>query len=136
MAFRLGAVTDTQQIGTEPAVFVATGRRGAVPSEEARNVSLSATVAESGVVRQFELSYTRPYDGIPRRVTRTFQLRDVGETAVSRPPWFDRAADPDGDEETTATNETTTDADTADTGLSRWTVERRAVGVVGPHRVA
>jgi len=91
LAFQLGAVTDTQRIETDPAVFLVTGQRAVAPESDARNVSFSATVEESGVVRAFELSYTQPRDGAPRRVTRTFQVQAVGATPVSRPSWFARA---------------------------------------------
>lgn len=99
LAFRLGNVSDTQRIATDPAVFLVTGQRAAVPGSDVRNVSFSATVEESGVVRGFELSYTQPRDGAPRRVTRTFRLQAVGETPVSRPAWFDRATGTPADDE-------------------------------------
>jgi hypothetical protein len=122
LAFELGTVTDARRIQRDPTVFAVTGQRETAPAYDAHNVSLSATVDENGVVRGFELSYTQRRDGAPRQITRTFQLRRVGETAVSRPSWFERATDsPVGGDGTTETVTNGTATETATNGTTTET---------------
>lgn len=59
--------------------------------DDPRNVSLTATVTERGLVRSLSLRYVGTMDGEPVRVTRTVAYRDVGATTVERPPWLERA---------------------------------------------
>ena len=124
LAFELGTVTDARPIQRDPTVFAVTGQRETAPVFDARNVSLSATVDESGVVRAFELSYTQRRDGAPRQITRTLQLRRVGETPVSRPSWFGQATgspiggDDDGTTETATNGTATTETQTTETATT------------------
>lgn len=58
-----------------------------------RNVRLVATVREDGLVRSLSLRYAGVVDGEPVRVVRTVRYRNVGATAVERPPWFEKAVE-------------------------------------------
>lgn len=58
-----------------------------------RNVSLTATVTEQGLVASLSLRYVGTVNGERVRVVRTVSYSDVGATTVDRPPWFDRATD-------------------------------------------
>ena len=58
-----------------------------------RNVSLTATVTDEGLVRTLSLRYVGTIDGEEVVVSRTVAYRNVGATSVERPPWFDRATD-------------------------------------------
>lgn len=58
---------------------------------EPRNVSLTATVTEQGLVRSLSLRYVGTVEGERVRVVRNVTYHGVGETTVERPPWFDRA---------------------------------------------
>jgi len=58
-----------------------------------RNVSLTATVTDEGLVRSLSLQYVGTIDGERVIVTRTVAYRNVGATTVERPSWFDSAVD-------------------------------------------
>lgn len=57
-----------------------------------RNVSLDATVAETDLVRRFDLRFDRRVDGEWVTVSWYLAYEDVGSTKVERPPWFDRTS--------------------------------------------
>jgi hypothetical protein len=61
-----------------------------VGSGPVRNVTLRATISESGLVRQFHLQYERRVDGEWVTVTWNLTYENVGSTTVERPSWFDR----------------------------------------------
>ena len=53
---------------------------------------LRATVEASGLVREYRVRYTLRRPAAQNvTVTRRVAFRDVGETTVERPPWFDQA---------------------------------------------
>jgi hypothetical protein len=58
---------------------------------DVRDVRLTATVRQDGLVQLLTLRYVGEVDGTPVRVERTVRYRDVGTTAVERPPWFEKA---------------------------------------------
>jgi hypothetical protein len=60
------------------------------------DVTLGATVTESGLVRGFDLSYVTFLGNRSVRVDWSLRYRDVGNTSVDRPAWFDRAVDGSG----------------------------------------
>lgn len=57
-----------------------------------RNVTLAATVTESGLVREYRIAYDVVRDDRPVHVVVAVEYRGVGTTAVAAPPWFDRAS--------------------------------------------
>jgi hypothetical protein len=52
---------------------------------------LVALVSTDGVVRRVVVTYPARYRGEAARVEHRFEYRDVGNTSVSRPPWFEQA---------------------------------------------
>ncbi|PSQ27305.1 hypothetical protein BRD09_08790 [Halobacteriales archaeon SW_10_68_16] len=60
-------------------------------SDAVGNVSLTAQVTESGILRRMDLSYVTFLAGQSVRVEWTVRYDDVGTTTVERPSWFDRA---------------------------------------------
>lgn len=60
------------------------------------NLTLEATVTQTGLVRRFDLRYDRQVDGEPVTVTWNLTHGDVGTTTVERPPWFERALEDAG----------------------------------------
>ena len=60
-------------------------------SDAVGNVSLTAEVTGSGLLRRMELSYVTFLGDQSVRVAWTVRYDDVGTTTVSRPAWFDRA---------------------------------------------
>lgn len=63
----------------------------AYADDEAYDVT--ALVGADGVVRTFELTRRTTFDGGPAILTRTVQVSDVGDTAVERPTWYQRAVE-------------------------------------------
>lgn len=61
------------------------------PGVEARQLTVTATV-EDGVVTTWTAHYATQVDGEPVIVTRHVRYFDVGETTVSRPPWYGEAS--------------------------------------------
>lgn len=59
----------------------------------ARNVSLTAEVDGTGLVRQLRLDYRGRIDEEPVVVTRRISYTNVGSTDADRPEWFDEATD-------------------------------------------
>lgn len=55
-----------------------------------RNVTLEATVAETGVVRDYRVEYDVVRGGTLVHVTVAVSYADVGEATVERPGWLDR----------------------------------------------
>ena len=58
---------------------------------DVRDVRLVASVRRDGLVQSLTLRYAGEIDGTTVRVERTVRYRDVGTTAVGRPPWFEKA---------------------------------------------
>lgn len=58
---------------------------------DARNVTLSASVTDRGVVRTFRVRYRTTVDGERVVVRWLIRYESVGHTAVEPPPWLDRA---------------------------------------------
>lgn len=58
---------------------------------DARNVTVSASVSDRGVVRSFQVRYETTVDGKDVVVEWRIRYDDVGRTTVERPPWLDRA---------------------------------------------
>lgn len=54
-----------------------------------RNVTVTATVAESGVIRSYRVRYDVTREG-ELRATVALRYSNVGTTAVTDPPWLDR----------------------------------------------
>lgn len=98
-AFRAANVTEVSRAGTEAPVFLVEGSAAADSTYGVYDVRLTATVAPGGVVRSFEVTYTRERGGRLRRVTRQFRVTDRGNTTVARPSWYGQAvaAGTDGD---------------------------------------
>ena len=98
-AFQVANVTEVSRAGTGAPVFLVEGSAAADETYGAYDVRLTATVTPSGVVRSFEVTYTRERGGRLRRVTRGFRVTDPGNTTVSRPSWYRQAvaAGTDGD---------------------------------------
>lgn len=55
------------------------------------DLRLEAVVTQAGLVRSLTLTYAGTIDGEPVEVHWTFRYRDIGNTTVGRPDWFDRA---------------------------------------------
>ncbi|MFB6116986.1 hypothetical protein [Halosegnis sp.] len=58
---------------------------------DVRNVSLTATVTEQGVVRSLVLRFSGTTDGATVDIEWRVRYQNVSATTVERPPWFDRA---------------------------------------------
>ncbi len=56
-----------------------------------RNVSVTVSVSDGGVVTRWRLAYDAALVNETVRVTREARLTDVGETTVRRPDWVDTA---------------------------------------------
>lgn len=69
-------------------VRVASGERATVPP--LRNVSLAATVAETGLVTDYHVQYDVVRGGVTVHVDVAVSYTDVGETTVRPPEWLDR----------------------------------------------
>jgi hypothetical protein len=67
------------------------------------DVRVEATVTESGLVRQFHLSYVTFVDGRSARLDWTLRYQHVGNTTAPRPGWFDRAVGGAGQSPASAT---------------------------------
>lgn len=52
------------------------------------NLSVSAVVTESGLVRSYRVSYTDRREGVAFRVVRAGHVDGVGSTVVPRPEWY------------------------------------------------
>jgi hypothetical protein len=91
---RLFARIDTEVTG-ERTVDGRTVYRLASPGPQTvpplRNVSLVANVTETGLVRDYRVSYDVVRSGRAVRVVAHTSYRAVGETAVPEPPWLGRA---------------------------------------------
>jgi hypothetical protein len=55
-----------------------------------QNVTLDATVAESGLVSDYRVAYDVVRDGVTIHVVVAVTYTDVGETSPERPGWLDR----------------------------------------------
>ncbi len=64
-----------------------------VGSGPVSNVSLRATVSDTGLIRRFVLEYERRQAGSPISMRWVLTNSGVGTTTAQRPPWFDRAVD-------------------------------------------
>ncbi|MHB9287651.1 hypothetical protein ACKVMT_11520 [Halobacteriales archaeon Cl-PHB] len=58
-----------------------------------RNVDLTASVDERGLVRSFDVSFDGAVGNSPVTVQRTIEYTAVGQTTVDRPSWYDRAVE-------------------------------------------
>lgn len=56
------------------------------------NVSVTALVADSGLVYEYHLEYTATLAGNTSHVERTVRFTALGETSVERPSWYSEAA--------------------------------------------
>ncbi|MEZ3142437.1 hypothetical protein [Halobaculum sp. MBLA0143] len=99
-AFRAANVTRVSRVGTTDPVFLVEGSAAVDSAYEAYDVRLTATVEPSGVVRSFEVTYTRDRGGQLRRVTRRFRVTNRDATTVSRPSWYRQAVAAGTDGET------------------------------------
>lgn len=81
---------DTTQYRLEADEYTSTAF---APSEmtDVRNVTASATVTQSGLVRSIHMRYVGTIDGETVLVERTIRYENVGNTSVERPEWYDRA---------------------------------------------
>jgi hypothetical protein len=52
-----------------------------------RNVSVDATVGETGLVERLRFAYTVTLRGEPVQITRTIRFTEVGTTTLDRPAW-------------------------------------------------
>ncbi|KTG09139.1 hypothetical protein AUR64_15190 [Haloprofundus marisrubri] len=59
--------------------------------EQLSNVTFTARVDYTGVVRSYELRYETDRGGLPVRVVERFRVSDVGSTDVERPDWVETA---------------------------------------------
>ncbi|WP_423746177.1 hypothetical protein V5735_18155 (plasmid) [Haladaptatus sp. SPP-AMP-3] len=55
------------------------------------NASLIATIDTWGVVRRYRLVATGRKDGETNQLTETFEVTNIGETTIRRPPWYSTA---------------------------------------------
>ncbi|MEF8784236.1 MAG: hypothetical protein V5A54_14260 [Haloarculaceae archaeon] len=83
---------DTTQYRLEADEYTSTAF---APSEvtDVRNVTASATVTQSGLVRSIHMRYIGTIDGETVLVERTIRYENVGNTSIERPEWYDRAKD-------------------------------------------
>ena len=58
---------------------------------EPRNVSLTVSVTDEGVIERWRLAYDATLANRTVRVTRDARLTDIGSTTVRRPDWVDQA---------------------------------------------
>ncbi|WP_224448842.1 DUF7537 family lipoprotein [Haloprofundus salilacus] len=63
---------------------------------ELRNVTLTARVDYSGVVRSYELQYETERGGTSVRITERVRITDLGSTEVERPEWVETARNESG----------------------------------------
>lgn len=78
---RATAVRRTGPLGIRPGI------------DRIRNVSFSALVAPSGLIRHYRLAYTADRGGAPVRVRLTTRFSALGATTVERPGWYGTARD-------------------------------------------
>lgn len=62
------------------------------PGADARNLTVEATV-ENELVTVWSIRYETRVDAVPVVVERRVHYFEVGETTVSRPPWYDEASE-------------------------------------------
>ncbi|WP_255196293.1 hypothetical protein [Halorarius litoreus] len=62
------------------------------PGATARNLTVAAFVTD-GVVTTWTVQYDTLVDGEPVAVLQSVRYTDIGQTTVSRPPWYDDAAE-------------------------------------------
>ncbi|WP_224268133.1 DUF7537 family lipoprotein [Haloprofundus salinisoli] len=65
-------------------------------SEQLRNVTFTARVDYTGVVRSYELRYETERDGMPVQVTERVRITNLGTTEVERPEWVETAKNQEG----------------------------------------
>lgn len=86
---------DTYHVREDPSGSLPPDPRFAADVDAVRDLSLWARLAEPGVVSALDLAYTGDVEGDDGTRTvdvgRTVRYRDVGETTVDRPSWYDRA---------------------------------------------
>ncbi|KTG09138.1 hypothetical protein AUR64_15185 [Haloprofundus marisrubri] len=58
---------------------------------EIRNVTFTARVDYTGVVRSYEFGYETDVDGTLLRVTERIRVSDIGSTSIERPEWVETA---------------------------------------------
>lgn len=80
-------VTTTTDRGPSHVRVQSVGRTSLPPLE---NVTLTATVAKSGLVTAYQVTYDVRRAGRRVRVTVTVSYHDVGTATVERPDWVDR----------------------------------------------
>lgn len=68
------------------------GEFATVGSGPVGNVTVTAEVTESGLLRRMDLTYVTFQDDRSVRFEWTLRYTDLGTTTVSRPAWFERAA--------------------------------------------
>ncbi len=64
---------------------------GVLDVQNARNVDLTASIDERGIVRSFDVTFDGDVENGPVAVQRSVEYTAVGETSVDRPSWYDRA---------------------------------------------
>lgn len=94
--FALFSAPDDWSVTTDPLRLAGTadltdpGPLG--PGTDARNLTVAATV-ENELVTVWSVRYETRVNGDTVVVERRVQYLDVGETTVSRPPWYDEASE-------------------------------------------
>ncbi len=78
------------------------------------NLSFTAFVGQSGIVRDLRLSYDATLNGTPIEMSWTLRYERLGATAVHRPAWVDHAAENESRPETENRSEGETATSTAD----------------------
>lgn len=98
LVYQVFAASDTEiadvvsRNGTTRYRVEGTGGPVELELERATNLSVTASIARSGVVRELDLAYDAQVGNRSVRVDRTVTYFRLGGTTVERPAWVDRAA--------------------------------------------